>query len=333
MKISILINNNSNLTHINDCKTRNEFIAFTLKSLLLQHNINTTIHTCYPNAPKHSKLNTFSQSTHIIYINETGFYNSTIFLHHIKQYTNYTISIAMSPKYFNGEDLMFGFIKTTKPNYVHINIPINELYESKQMPPNLTILFTSNNDITNYICDDLKQISIDNNIIITTGIITHNVVTYDSPIIFDTYVDYIKHLSKINMYVLTKPCHDIYRLYECLSCGITIVSHKSFISYSIPTQNIYLYTNTISWSHIFQLLNTQHVTQSFEQRSNDFITTIISNLQPTTPLIPHLPVPLSTPTTNDDNVITKIYDILGIVHQEPKPKTKKFLLQNSILKF
>ena len=66
MNIILLVKGNTNITSIEDCKTRADFFAYTIKSLLPNY-ITTVIKNCNQN------INNI-KSDYIIYINETGFY-------------------------------------------------------------------------------------------------------------------------------------------------------------------------------------------------------------------------------------------------------------------
>jgi hypothetical protein len=369
MNVVLLTKGDSNIISIEDCKTRMDLFAYTLK-LLLPDYMNVTIKNCNQNIND-------TNYDYIIYINETGFYyEPKKFIQSIKTNKNSKVlSFAISNKFYTFEDIMFGIVQNvTNTNYIYMYPPVNEdLYISrvtdyfcvffdctdiyaeqvltvseilKQIPDITVMICTINTQIINYY--DLNL-----NLIQTMG--------------FDTYLDYITELSKANMYFVTNICSDIYKLYELSMCNIMVVSHQLFIPTSIVKElDIYTYTNinTINWPQLFNKVQEFNIRDKLIMNNYSW-TNAISII--TTELNMNISRVLANPvkgnemntqiqTTNnnstktlninnhgrpnvsqkkgeinDNNLMEKIYDILEISQKEEVKPQRRLLLQSQIL--
>jgi hypothetical protein len=370
MNVLLLIKSDINLISIEDCKTRAEFFAYTIKSLLPDY-INVVIQNCNRNINN-------AQYDYIIYINETGFYyESNQFIKNIKNIKNSNkdckiISFGLSNKFYTFEDIMFGITQNiTNTKYTYLYPPLDaDLYISRTTDY-FCIFFDhtqklyDNQIIT--ICEVMKKLNDINVIICTINTSTINYYNLDLELIetmnFDSYLDYITELSKANLYFVTNICADIYKLYELSMCNIPIVSHELYIpKYIIEELEIYTYphVNNINWVNVFNKLETFNIRDKLI--INDYswmnVISVITN-----ELNTHIGNPLNinnmnvnanvnanvkTKTLNlnnytkpsisqkqniihDSNVMEKIYNILELSHKEIEQPQRKMLLQSQIL--
>lgn len=292
MNFLILIKSNATINVIEDCKTRAEFMAYTIKSLLPDY-MTITIKNCNQN------INNI-QIDFIMYINETGFYYETC--QFAKNINNITIlnknckvlSFGISNKFYTIEDIMFGITQSTiNDKYMYVYPPLNEdLYISRNTDY-FCIFFDYTQNIYDpqimAICEIMKKLSADINVIICT-INTRMINYYDldlnfiETMTFDSYIDYINELSKANLYFVTNICSDVYKLYELSMCNIPIISHELCIPKNIVDEldiYTYLHINNINWITIFYKL------QNFNIRSKlimnnyswiNFISTLINEI-------------------------------------------------------
>lgn len=369
MNILILLKSNNNIVTLEDCKTRSEFFAYMIKSLLPDY-ATAIIKNCNQNIK-----NISSRVDYIIYINDTGFYyENQNFIKNIKQLNNqpfkYIISsFGISNKFYTNEDVMFGLTKNdSNDKYIYIPPPVNEDLYTLRDTDYFCILFDNTQKIYDTlmvsICDIMKKVDDNNNIIICT--INASVINYYDlelnlieTIYFDSYLDYINELSKVNLYVLTNTCSDTYKLYELSMCNIPILSHASLVPKNIVDElEIYTYSqiNEIDWPTILNKSEAFNVREKLIMNNYSWtnaITIIINEFNKRSDNFLEIKIPVGdtskTKTLNivnlnkpnitdkkvivdDINVTDKIYEILDLpVPEKPKPK-RRILLQSQILR-
>jgi hypothetical protein len=353
MNILLLIkSDNTNLLQIDECKTRMEFFAYTIKMLIPDY-INVSIKNISQNLSTILPI-----PDHTIYINETGFYfeNPTI----KKSLKNTISSFAISNKFYTCEDVMFGITKnTTNYKYLYISPPLNEDIYIQRFTDYFTIFFDNINQTTYNICDILKKMGVNDNIMICT--IDSTVINYYDldlnlvdTIYFNSYLEYINELTKGNIYFVTSQCSDVYKLYELAMCNIITVSNKIHINPNIINDlSIFTYTdiNNIKWELLFESVDTYNVRDKLIMDNyswSNAITIIMNGLDNNINIsesdikqikfktlnINNLTKPniiCNKPTIHDDNVMGKICDILEITPIiKTKPK-RRILLQSQLL--
>ncbi len=357
MSILLLIKSNANIVNIEDCKTRTEFIAYTIKSYLINYNV--TIKNCY------QPINLVFD--YIFFINETGFYNETSsFLKNIKLYSKYgTFSFATSNKYYTNENIMFGILKNiSNSKYVYIKPPVNEDFYISRDNNNINVLFDISNELYNeqliYISDKIREYDSVNICTINTMKMNYHDINLNInyTIDFNSYLEYINELSNGNIYILTNTCNDIYKLYEFSMCNIKIISHESFIpKYIIDELDVYTYNdiNKLNWDIVFNLAQTHNIRDKLIMDNYSWTNTIYyinSKLDSHTNIINdtyNLQNDMTIKTLNinnhnkpmiitktniveDDKVMDKIYEILEIKEvNQTKPK-RRILLQSQVLR-
>jgi len=356
MDMLILIKSNRNIINIEDCKTKTELFAYTIKSNLPNYNV--TIQNCYQNI-----ITTYD---YIIFVNDSGFYNETNdYLKHIKSLSKYaTLSFGMSNKFYTSEDIMFGLLKNvSNSKYIYIKPPLNEdLYIPRH--DNLFYVFFDISvelyKITS-ICEKFKNI---NNVVICT--INNSAINYydiDLNLIqtinFNTYLDYINELSNGNLYFVTDITTDIYKLYELSMCNIKITSHPEFIPKNIVDElNIYTYTNIndLNWDMMYDLVQTHNIRDKLIMNDYSWTNAIFhinnelnkhimlnnnfndpQNINEKTVKVLNVnnrnkpTIVTKTNVVDDNKVMDKIYEILEI-QEIKKPSTKRrVLLQSNLL--
>jgi hypothetical protein len=348
MDIILLIKGNHIPNELDECINRMEFIAFTLKTLL-DPIFTTTIKNISQNLSPYAHLP-------IIYINETGFYYEDPTL--IKQFKNTISTFALSNKFYTNENIMFGIIPNeSNPKYKHICCPFDpDLYISRTTN-NFIIHFDNLNQITQTICNILKQMTITNNILIST--INPNTINYydlDLNLIdtinFTTYLEYIAELSSGNIYFITEPQTDIYKLYEMSMCNILTVANYLYVDLNMINElNIYTYKNIneIDWKILFDTIDTFNIRDKLilNYTWSNTLTTIINNfipqhIQPTqtiqykslnisNPKKPHIITPQQK--INDITTTNKVNTLLKTTPNQKSitiPK-RKLLLQSQLL--
>jgi hypothetical protein len=363
MNILILIKSNSDITLIENCKSRSEFFAYTIKNILPDY-LNITIKNSSQNLS-----NITHQPDHIIYINDTGFYyENTNFIKNIRKLFKSTIStFSISNKFYTNEDMMFGITKNGSNNkYIYIPPPLNEDLYIKRDTNYFCILFDNtkkiyDNQICIAVCEIFKKMGINDNIIVCT-IDTTLINYYDldlnfiDTIYFDSYLEYINELSKGNLYFITSLCSDVYKLYECSMCNIPIMTHMAYVPKNIVDElNIYIYSKleTIIWGDVFEKIDTFNIRETLIMKNYSWIntvTTIINNLDSNIKVssdvilarqnnigtlnITNFNKPnITNKQTNveDSSVLNKICEILEInTITQPKPK-RRLLLQSQLL--
>lgn len=353
MNILLLIkSDNTNLLQIDECKTRMEFFAYTIKMLIPDY-INVTIKNISQNLTTINPI-----PDHTIYINETGFYyeNSTI----QKSLKNTISSFTISNKFYTNENIMFGITKnTTNQKYLYIPPPLNEDIYIQRFTDYFIIFFDNINQTTYNICDILKKIGINDNIMICT--INSTVINYydldlnlTDTIYFNSYLEYINELTKGNIYFNTNQCQDVYKLYELAMCNIMTISNKTHINPNIINDlSIFTYTdiNNINWVLLFEQVDTYNARDKLIMGNyswSNAITIIMNGLdnniniseetikqiQIKTLNINNLTKPniiCNKSIVHDDTVMDKICDILEIrPTTKAKPK-RRILLQSQLL--
>ena len=281
MKILILINNDyCELNNVDGCKNRNDFFVFMLKThFMALENVEIIIQKCYPYinmnliSNNNLTLNNFPLVDQIIFVDEIGFYKKDkFFIEYLKKYSNnFVCSISISPKFYFGEDIMFGFMEDSINNNYHFVKPPCEklIYLPIKEENNIYILMSKSQNIykknnsmeINFILESIKKnFKKDTLFVLHVGLINTTSVDFinmENEIIntkiFHSYIEYINEIAKSNIYILTDNCDDVYRLYELSMCNTLILANIKFITNKIQTElKILTYDLNIEWSEIFE---------------------------------------------------------------------------------
>lgn len=342
MKLIILINSNSDLESINDCKTKSEFFAFMFKTYISQfEGISLVIEKCIPELEmkitfKNNVINNIRMSDHIIYIGDTGLSNATqSFTEYLKTKTTSISTICKGIKYYNGEDNLFTYnYLSLYPNYYEIKPPLDPLiYSPRKEKDVFYILLDSMPDNLSNFPSDAK-----------VGLISHDKIKIIQPIQetikFNMYIDYIYELSKANVCIIDNSINDIYFLYELAMCNtLSILKYRAFDEKIIKKLQFHMYTDHIDWDKIKDIkYNARDHLVKHNYTWKNAIQTIISKLKSVHTL--HS----STSEQNKSNigyclniqnknkpVVIEFKEDNYLDEQQPEPIQRKVILQSQLL--
>lgn len=304
MKLLILVNSHpNNINDITLCKSRSHFLALQLKNNLIgRKDIEEVfIEKCYPfsEIPEYNlikskynglSINVFPMVDHIIFIDDYGFYDKIPkFMQYLRQYTKYSISTLLkSNRFYRGEDIIFEYIPQNnylQENVLSCNPPLDEkfyypdkhnklIYILSQIPES----FYDEDILYNKYNKKIKKYHFHNNDTIKFGLINTkklNIVDDQNNIIesyeFETYFDYIKELRKCDVYLVTGPCDDYYRLYELSFCNSIILTKNNYIPNNIIKKlGIYVYDNEFEPKEILNNLDKHNIREKLLSDTNNW---------------------------------------------------------------